>query len=198
MHRVVFTPSGLEGKVPDGTSVLDAARQIGADLDTVCGGRGICGRCQITPSTGRFAKWHLDVGPDALGPPAAIELDYRGNRPLTPGNRLGCAARSTATWSSTCRRRARCTARWSARTLPFRRWWSTRGSPSTSSRSRRRCSATRSAPAVLWPQQSPNSTTWSSPRSPLRSCRSSTACSPPTAGPSPRRCAATAATPTPA
>ena len=93
MHRVVFTPSGLEGKVPDGTSVLDAARQIGADLDTVCGGRGICGRCQITPSTGRFAKWHLDVGPDALGPPAAIELDYHGNRPLTPGNRLGCAAR---------------------------------------------------------------------------------------------------------
>ncbi len=93
LHRVVFTPSGLEGKVADGTSVLDAARQIGADLDTVCGGRGICGRCQVTPSIGRFAKWHLDVGSDALGPPAAIELDYHGNRPLAPGNRLGCAAR---------------------------------------------------------------------------------------------------------
>jgi uncharacterized 2Fe-2S/4Fe-4S cluster protein (DUF4445 family) len=92
-HRVVFTPSGLEGKVAAGTSVLEAARQLGADLDTVCGGRGICGRCQITPSVGRFAKWGIDATPDALSAPAAIETDYRANRPLEPGNRLGCAAR---------------------------------------------------------------------------------------------------------
>ena len=43
LHRVVFTPSGLEGKVADGTTVLEAARQLGADLDTVCGGRGFAG-----------------------------------------------------------------------------------------------------------------------------------------------------------
>ncbi len=93
MHRVVFTPSGLEGKVADGTTVLEAARALGADLDTVCGGRGICGRCQVTPSVGRFAKWAIDAAPGALGPPAAIEVDYHGNRPLDDGNRLGCAAR---------------------------------------------------------------------------------------------------------
>ncbi len=92
-HRVVFTPSGLEGKVASGTSVLEAARQLGADLDTVCGGRGICGRCQVTPSVGRFAKWGIDATPDALTAPAAIETDYHANRPLAPGNRLGCAAR---------------------------------------------------------------------------------------------------------
>jgi uncharacterized 2Fe-2S/4Fe-4S cluster protein (DUF4445 family) len=92
-HRVVFTPSGLEGKVASGTSVLEAARQLGADLDTVCGGRGICGRCQITPSVGRFAKWGIHATPDALTAPAAIETDYHANRPLAPGNRLGCAAR---------------------------------------------------------------------------------------------------------
>jgi uncharacterized 2Fe-2S/4Fe-4S cluster protein (DUF4445 family) len=93
LHRVVFTPSGLEGKVVAGTSVLEAARQLGADLDTVCGGRGICGRCQVTPSLGRFAKWGIDATPDALSAPAAIETDYHANRPLEPGNRLGCAAR---------------------------------------------------------------------------------------------------------
>ena len=93
MHRVVFTPSGLEGKVDDGTTVLEAARQLGADLDTVCGGRGICGRCQVTPSIGRFAKWRIDAEPTSWGPPATIELDYHGNRPLATGNRLGCAAR---------------------------------------------------------------------------------------------------------
>ena len=42
-NRVVFTPSGLTGDVETGTSVLDAARRLGVDLDSVCGGRGICG-----------------------------------------------------------------------------------------------------------------------------------------------------------
>lgn len=93
LHRIVFTPSGHEGKVADGTSVLEAARQLGVDLDTVCGGRGLCGRCQVTPSIGRFAKWAIDAHPDALGPPAAYEVAYRGSRPIVPGNRLGCAAR---------------------------------------------------------------------------------------------------------
>jgi uncharacterized 2Fe-2S/4Fe-4S cluster protein (DUF4445 family) len=91
-HRIVFTPSGLNGTVEHGTTVLDAARRLGADLDTVCGGRGICGRCQVVPSAGSFAKWGLTVGTDALGPPAPIETDYRGARELVPGRRLGCAA----------------------------------------------------------------------------------------------------------
>ena len=48
-HTIVFTPSGRRGEVPDGASVLDAARALGVDLDSVCGGRGICGRCQVVP-----------------------------------------------------------------------------------------------------------------------------------------------------
>ncbi|CAN5786663.1 ASKHA domain-containing protein [soil metagenome] len=93
VHRVVFTPSGLAGEVAAGTTVLEAARLLGADLDTVCGGRGICGRCQVTPGVGRFAKWGIEAAADALGEAAPIEVDYRGNRPLEAGNRLGCAAR---------------------------------------------------------------------------------------------------------
>jgi uncharacterized 2Fe-2S/4Fe-4S cluster protein (DUF4445 family) len=89
----VFTPSGLAGRVESGTTVLDAARRLGADLDTVCGGRGICGRCQVVPGVGSFAKWAIDVTADALSAPAQLELDYHGNRPLLAGQRLGCAAR---------------------------------------------------------------------------------------------------------
>ncbi|MEL0039916.1 MAG: ASKHA domain-containing protein [Ilumatobacter sp.] len=92
-HRIVFTPSGLHGSVPEGTTVLDAARTLGVDLDTVCGGRGICGRCQVEMSPGVHAKWSLDVASDALGESATIETDYRGARPLVDGRRLGCAAR---------------------------------------------------------------------------------------------------------
>ena len=62
-HRVVFTPSGLESVVADGTTVLDAARRLGVDLDSVCGGRGLCGRCQIVPSIGKFANsFRLAIG----------------------------------------------------------------------------------------------------------------------------------------
>ena len=93
MVRVVFTPSGLHTEVETGATVLDTARALGVDLDTVCGGRGICGRCQIVPSTGSFPKWNMTVGPDALSAPSETETNYRGRRPLGVGNRLGCAAR---------------------------------------------------------------------------------------------------------
>jgi uncharacterized 2Fe-2S/4Fe-4S cluster protein (DUF4445 family) len=96
MPRIVFTPSGLTGHVDTGTTVLTAARQLGVDLDSVCGGRGICGRCQIEPSTGSFAKWAIDSAPTALSDWSSMEVDYetKGNarRPLREGRRLGCAA----------------------------------------------------------------------------------------------------------
>jgi len=92
-HRVVFTPSGLTGSVADGTTVLDAAVQIGADLDTVCGGRGICGRCQVEPSVGEFAKWAISVDDQALSPWGLLEQDYRGKRKIAEGRRLGCSAK---------------------------------------------------------------------------------------------------------
>ena len=53
---VIFTPSGRRGRFPTGTTVLDAARSLGVDIDSVCGGRGICGRCQVTQGIGEFPK----------------------------------------------------------------------------------------------------------------------------------------------
>ena len=91
-HRVVFTPSGLQGTVPKGTTVLEAARELGVDLDTVCGGRGICGRCQVEPSVGSFAKWAIDVEADHLSPWGPLEDNYKGKRAIVEGRRLGCSA----------------------------------------------------------------------------------------------------------
>jgi uncharacterized 2Fe-2S/4Fe-4S cluster protein (DUF4445 family) len=91
--RVVFTPSGLQGSVEAGATILEAARELGADLDSVCGGRGICGRCQVTVPTGEFPKWAISTGPDHLSQPESLEIDYRGARPLVEGRRLGCGVR---------------------------------------------------------------------------------------------------------
>ncbi|MGZ8687926.1 MAG: 2Fe-2S iron-sulfur cluster-binding protein, partial [Gaiellaceae bacterium] len=53
---MVFTPSGRRGRFADGTTVLEAARRLGVDVDSVCGGRGFCGRCQVEVSEGEHAK----------------------------------------------------------------------------------------------------------------------------------------------
>ena len=91
-HRVVFTPSGIVASAPEGSAVLDAARTAGVDIDSVCGGRGLCGRCQVAPSSGQFAKWGLTSSEAALSAPGPTELDYRGRRPLDAGHRLSCQA----------------------------------------------------------------------------------------------------------
>jgi uncharacterized 2Fe-2S/4Fe-4S cluster protein (DUF4445 family) len=92
MPKIVFTPSGLHADVESDVAVLDVARSLGVDIDSVCGGRGICGRCQVTLSSGAFPKWGITVSPDALSMPGSTEVDYHGKRPLAAGNRLSCAA----------------------------------------------------------------------------------------------------------
>ncbi|QFT94288.1 Na(+)-translocating NADH-quinone reductase subunit F [Roseovarius sp. THAF9] len=89
---VVFTPSGKRGRFPKGTPVLTAARQLGVDLDSVCGGRGICSKCQITPGYGEFSKHGVTVHQDALSEWNAVEERYDQKRGLKAGRRLGCQA----------------------------------------------------------------------------------------------------------
>ncbi|RLJ59846.1 uncharacterized 2Fe-2S/4Fe-4S cluster protein (DUF4445 family) [Litoreibacter meonggei] len=89
---VIFTPSGKRGHFPKGTPVLTAARQLGVDLDSVCGGRGICSKCQITPSYGEFPKHGVTVRDGALSDWNSVEQRYDDKRGLTKGRRLGCQA----------------------------------------------------------------------------------------------------------
>ena len=89
---VIFTPSGKRGRFPVGTPVLGAARALGVDLDSVCGGRGICTRCQVTPATGDFAKHGIRSEACALGAVNAVEARAHDRRGLGSGRRLGCQA----------------------------------------------------------------------------------------------------------
>ncbi len=89
---VIFTPSGKRGNFSQGTRVLDAARQLGVDLDSVCGGRGICSKCQITPGRGDFPKFGVHVDENALSQWNSVEERYDNIRGLAKGRRLGCQA----------------------------------------------------------------------------------------------------------
>jgi len=85
-HLVVFTPSGRRDYFPTEVSALQAARKLGVDLDSVCGGRGICGRCQVVIAEGQ--------SDDRVSPWNAVEQRYVDKRgALGEGRRLGCQAK---------------------------------------------------------------------------------------------------------
>ncbi len=85
-------PSGRRGDVPVGTTVLNAAQQLGVDLDSVCGGRGICGRCQIRVSVGDFAKHNINSQADNLSPAGDVDTTFDARKGLLENARLGCHA----------------------------------------------------------------------------------------------------------
>ena len=91
--RIVFTPSGRRGTFPHGTRLLDAARSIGVDVDSVCGGRGLCGRCRVVCMEGDFAKHAIRSRPANLSALNETEEKYSERRgELARNHRLSCQA----------------------------------------------------------------------------------------------------------
>jgi len=91
---VVFTPSGRRGRFPAGTTVLQAARSLGVDIDSVCGGRAICGRCQVLLSEGSFPKFGVESRADNLSGFSENEQAYaEQEQPLAAGRRLSCSTK---------------------------------------------------------------------------------------------------------
>jgi len=88
--KVVFTPSGRQGHVPAGTTVLQAARSLGVDIDSVCGGRAMCGRCQVVVGDGDFSKHGIRSSQDSVSPRSKVEDRYADKRGLADDRRLSC------------------------------------------------------------------------------------------------------------
>ncbi len=90
---VVFTPSGKRGRFAVGTPLLTAARLLGVDIDSVCGGRAICGRCQVLVAEGEFAKHGVRSSAASLTEVSATEKRYGERKGLAAGCRLSCQAK---------------------------------------------------------------------------------------------------------
>ena len=89
---VVFTPSGKRGRFPIGTPLLQTARTLSVDIDSVCGGRAICGRCQVLVMEGEFAKHGVTSSASNLSAVSAAEQSYATRRGLPTGHRLSCSS----------------------------------------------------------------------------------------------------------
>ena len=90
--NVVFLPSGRRGAFRAGTPVLTVARSLGVDIDSVCGGRAVCGRCQISVGVGEFAKLKINSQESHLTALSETEKRYERIKGLKAGRRLSCQA----------------------------------------------------------------------------------------------------------
>jgi len=91
--RAVFLPSGKRGTFAKGTTLLQAARSLGVDIDSVCGGRAMCGRCKIICSEGDFPKQGISSRREHLSDLGAVERRYSSEHEALGNRRLSCQAR---------------------------------------------------------------------------------------------------------
>jgi uncharacterized 2Fe-2S/4Fe-4S cluster protein (DUF4445 family) len=85
--HIALMPSGRKGSVPRGANLLKAAQELGVELESICGGRQTCGKCQVVVEEGHFPKHGITSESSHLSPPTAEEGEY-----IRQGRRLACAA----------------------------------------------------------------------------------------------------------
>jgi len=88
-HKVIFQPSGSRGEIEEGQTLLEAARQLGVDLENICSGKGTCGKCKVRIEEGYFEKDNLASSMDHASPPTKVEAKFI--KPGEVGMRLACA-----------------------------------------------------------------------------------------------------------
>ena len=90
--QLALMPSGRQGKVRRGSNLLQAARELGVELESICGGRQTCGKCQVLVEAGNFPKHGITSRAENLTPLTPAEAAYRQEHGLPAGRRLACAA----------------------------------------------------------------------------------------------------------
>jgi len=83
---VDFEPLGRRARVAPGTTLLEAARQVGVELNAVCGGTGTCGTCRVRVVAGQ-------VTPPPPPPPGGGKGGEAERDALAEGLRLACQTR---------------------------------------------------------------------------------------------------------
>lgn len=90
-HTLILMPSGRRGQVEAGTPVLEAARQLGVEIESICGGRQTCEKCRVVTENGHFDKLGITSSEAHLSPRTPKEIELLAKLG-TPEQRLSCNA----------------------------------------------------------------------------------------------------------
>ena len=92
-YHVIFQPSGKRGIVSEGKTIIDASRELGVGIESVCGGERNCGKCKVRIEKGFFSAYGISSEPGHLSPFQDEEDEWIDANDGAAGYRLACAAR---------------------------------------------------------------------------------------------------------
>lgn len=90
-HQVIFMPSGRRGQIEAGTTVLEASRQLGVQIESICGGRMTCQKCRVCVEEGNFPKHGIISAAHNLSTASDAESNFL-QKLKSPDMRLSCQA----------------------------------------------------------------------------------------------------------
>lgn len=90
--KVIFQPSGRRGEVKAGLSIVEASRELGVDIENLCGGKGVCGKCKVRIEEGYFEKFGIQSSRSHVSPWQEAEAKVIDADLAREGYRLGCFA----------------------------------------------------------------------------------------------------------
>lgn len=91
-HSLILMPSGRRGQIPSGSTVLDAARTLGVEIESICGGRQTCVKCLVKIEQGEFEKHGIVSGDGHVTPSTQQERELLAEIERDD-LRLACVAR---------------------------------------------------------------------------------------------------------
>jgi len=78
--RILFRQMNREATIRKSSTLLEAAREAGIRLESICGGKGQCGKCRII----------LDNGETRLLPEYDVRMKFISEKDFSEGYRLAC------------------------------------------------------------------------------------------------------------
>ncbi len=91
--KVIFQPSGRRGEVEKGSSLIEASRQLGVDIEALCGEKRICGKCKVRIEEGSFEKFGVVSSRANVSPWQEEEGKFVTPAQKEEGFRLGCCCK---------------------------------------------------------------------------------------------------------
>ncbi len=92
-HLVIFQPSGSRGYVEEGKTLKEASRELGVDLETICGEQTTCGKCKVRVEEGHFERMGIESHMEHLSPPGEREKKFFARYGNLTDHRLACVAK---------------------------------------------------------------------------------------------------------
>jgi uncharacterized 2Fe-2S/4Fe-4S cluster protein (DUF4445 family) len=90
--KIIFQPSGRRGEVNKGLTIIEASRQLGVDIESLCGEKKVCGKCKIRIEDGFFEKFGIQSSKEHVSEWLEEEDKFINAEQREEGYRLGCCA----------------------------------------------------------------------------------------------------------